>query len=234
MKFGNKTEKKIVTGSCIATIVIVLGITMSQGTVKKKDDTYTSKLEDIQATVKISKSDYEIIKQRKNKGKETLLVLQNKKFTKAELAALTNELRKDSNEELEIYLFDDAKDAKDFEYEDSQIQTLIKSKNSNTIEVLNYNIVENEIESEPRNYNIESVEKGEDSTKIEIATEKVENPQKALAQIKFLGDSVRESKSDEDLGDLKITTYYNDEKTKGWKYTSENKKLVMHSEIITL
>lgn len=186
MKSKKSKEKRIIILACTVTVIIVLGITLMQGTVKSKDNKYISKQIDKITNINISKNDYEILDTKQNDKKQTLVILEKRKFTPEEIAALTNQVIKDKNN-FEIYLFDNKKKAENFEYEENQIQTLVQPSQKNKISIQDYYTVEKEVETVPQYYTVESIKEEKGKTKIEISIEDTTEPEKALAQIKFLG-----------------------------------------------
>ena len=233
MKSRNSKEKGIIILACTMTVVIVLGFTLMQGTIKSKDNKYVSKQVNKIANINISKNDYEILDSKQNDKKQTLVILEKREFTPEEIAALTNQVIKDKNN-FEIYLFDNKEKAENFEYEEKQIQTLVQPSEKNQINIQNYYTVEEETESVPQYYAVESIKEEKGKTKIEISIEDATNPEKALAQIKFLGQEIKELNPKKELNDLEIITYYKGDEGPSWKYTSENKQLIIHNELVQL
>ncbi|WP_373598241.1 hypothetical protein [Paraclostridium bifermentans] len=233
MKSRNSKEKGIIILACTMTVVIVLGFTLMQGTVKSKDNKYVSKQINKSTNINISKNDYEILDSKQDDKKQTLVILEKRKFTPEEIAALTNQVIKDKNN-FEIYLFDNKEKVENFEYEEKQIQTLVQPSEKNQINIQNYYTVEEETESVPQYYAVESIKEEEGKTKIEISIEDATNPEKALAQIKFLGQEIKELNPKKELNDLEIITYYKGDEGPNWKYTSENKQLIIHNELVQL
>lgn len=233
MKSRNSKEKGIIILACTMTVVIILGITLMQGTIKSKDNKYVSKQIDKSTNINISKNDYEILDTKQNDKKQTLVILEKRKFTPEEIAALTNQVIKDKNS-FEIYLFNNKEKAESFEYEENQIQTLVQPSEKNQISIQDYYTVEKEVETTPQYYAVESIKEEKGKTKIEISIEDATNPEKALAQIKFLGQEIKELNPGKELNDLEIITYYKGDEGPNWKYTSENKKLIIHNELVQL
>lgn len=232
MKYKNNNEKVIITIACAMTILIVIGFTLMQGTTKSKDNEYVSKQNNIKA--QLSENDYEIVKKQEKDNKQIFIVLEKRKLKSEEMAELTNQLIKDNSKNFAIYLFDNKEKANKFDYTKDQIQTLIKPSDKNNIHIQNYYVVNKEIEDTPQYYAIESIKKAQGKTKIELDLKETKNPQEALAEIKFLGENIKELNHDKNLENLEIKAYYKENKETSWEYTSQDKQLIIHNEIVNL
>lgn len=96
-----------------------------------------------------------------------------------------------------------------------------------------YYKVENEIEGLPEDYEVKAVEPFDDKTVISIQIPKSNNPDLVLGQVKSIGQKVKDDylEKGEDLGNLEIKAYYNEENNY-WSYSSSNKDIIIHNEII--
>ncbi len=231
MRDQKKIEKQIIAITCVATVAVVVGFTLMQGKVKSKDDKYVAQDTKTQSEVKLSKDSYEIIKNENLKKANQYIVLQKKELTPEAIAILVDEVVNEISEEFKIYIFEDREKATNFDGSENQIQKLV-TPNGNDIQIQTYHIIENEIESIPNNYEIKSLEQSEDITNIELEIEPIDNPEKALAEVKFLGQSIRELNSDKDLSNLDIQAYHSDNRNISWNYSSENKSRIVKSEIV--
>lgn len=231
---SKKNEKVIIGLACGLTVVIVLGFTLMQGTIKSKEKKYTSKESNIKTESTISKDDYKIINQEEKDGIQKFVVLEKKKFNTEEISVLTNNIIKDTNKKFEIYLFDNEEKAKNFNYKKEETQTTIKPIDKDKIEIQNYYIVKEETNNAPQYYSVESIKEANGLTKIELNIESTEKPKKALGEMKFLGQSIKDLNKEKNLENLEIKAYCKDEKDPKWVYTSENKNLIIHNETTEL
>jgi hypothetical protein len=234
MRSKNNKEKIIITIACTMTVVIVLGFTLMQGTMKSKESEYVSNQTNTNLKSNISKDDYEILDKQEKDGKQIFIVLEKRKFNSKEIADLTNQVVKDTNKKFDIYLFDNKEKANNFEYLEEQTQTLVQPIDKNSIKIQDYYLIDKELETVPQYYAVESIKESKGKTKIELSIENVKNPEQALGQIKFLGQTIKELNPDKELGDLEITAYSKDDKNPSWKYTSDNKKLIINNEVVEL
>ncbi|CEP49081.1 hypothetical protein [Paraclostridium sordellii] len=231
MNFKNKNEGKIIIFACIFTVIIVLAFSLMQGRVKSKKSECVSK-ESVNERVELTKDDYEVIKKDENGSEKIFIVLEKRNLNSKEKAYLVNELGKKSSGKFKVYLFNDKSKASDFEYKTEQIQTVAKPIDSKKVEIKKYNIIDKESKDEPQNYSIESINKKDGNTYIEIDLKNTNEPEKALAQIKFLGDNIRNLNYNKNLGILEIKAYFDEENSPSWEYTSENKNLIIHNQIV--
>lgn len=233
MRYKNN-EKVIVTIACAITVVIVLGFTLMQGALNSNAEQYVSKQSNTKSEINISKEDYELIKQEEKNKIQTYIVLEKKKFNSDEISQLTKQLVKDTNKKFELYIFDDKEKAKNFDYNKEQVQLLVKPTDQQCIEIQNYYIVKNEIESVPQYYAVESIKEKNKIAHIKLNIEKIEKPEQALSHIKFLGQTIKDLNKDKQIENLEIKAYYKEESDTRWEYTSENKNLIIHNEIVQL
>lgn len=233
MKNRNKNEKHIIVIACISTVAIVIGFTMMQGTIKRKEDKYVSQETNLQTEIELSKDSYEIVENTNLKDKNKHVVLQKKNLKPEEIAILAKEVVKENFEKSKLYIFESKDEAINFNGEENQIKKLVMPIKNN-LQIQTYSIVENEIESTPKNYSIKSVKPEESITNIEIELESTNKPEKALAEIKFLGQSIKELNPNKDLGNLYIKAYDKDNKNISWDYSSENKLMIIKSEIVEM
>lgn len=232
MKYKDNKERVIIVIACTITVMIVLGFTLMQGTIKSKEDKYVSKQNNIKPQV--SESDYEIIKKQEKDNIQTLIVLEKRNLNSKEISNLTNQLIKDTSKDFEIYLFNNKEKANDFEFEKEEIQTLIKPSDKNNIQIEDYYIINKEIETSPQYYAVESIKKSQEKTIIELDLADTKKPEEALAQIKFLGENIKEINPNRNLENLEIKAYCKENKNPSWEYTSQNKKLIIHNQLVEL
>lgn len=232
MKYKDNKEKVVIITACAITVMVVLGFTLIQGTAKSKENEYVSKQTNVKS--QISENDYEIIKKQEKDNKQIFIVLEKRKLNSSEMAELTNQLVKDNSKNFEIYLFDNKEKANNFEYAKNQIQTLIKPSDKNNIQIEDYYIVNKEIENTPQYYSVESIKESQGKTKIELDLKETKKPEEALAQIKFLGENIKELNPDKNLNNLEIKAYYKENKDSSWEYTSQEKQLIIHNELVDL
>lgn len=230
-----KKEKKIIAVTCVATIAVAAGFTAMQGTIKQKEDKYVSQQTETQTETEISKDSYEIIDNKNLKEENTYIIVQKKQLSSQNIATLAQQIAKENTENFKLYIFEDKEKATNFDGSESQIEKIV-IPTGNDIQIQTYNIVENEIETTPNNYEIKSVKPNENNTKIELEIEATDKPEKALAEIKFLGQSIKELNKEKDveLGNLKIQAYHIDNKNISWNYSSENKSRIIKNEIVEM
>ena len=231
MNSKSKKEKQIIIATCIATVVIVSGFTIVQGTIKAKEDNYIS--QQIQSEIKISKDSYEIIKNENIKEENKYVILQKEQLSSDEIALLAKEIAKENFDKFELYIFDNREKAINFNGLENQLEKIV-TPIGNDIQIQTYNIIENQIESIPKNYEVKSVEAKEDITKIELEIESTDKPEKALAEVKFLGQSIKDLNSDKNLGNLNIQAYHINDRNVSWNYSSENKSRIIKNEIVEI
>ncbi|CEO09915.1 Uncharacterised protein [[Clostridium] sordellii] len=233
MKFKNKSEIKVIVLACIFTVIIVLGFSLMQGNIKSKKSEYVSTKSDTK-NIELTKGDYELVRKDEKVDENTFIVLEKRELTPKEIAYLANELGKKSTGKFKVYLFNNKEKASNFEYETEQIQTIAKPIDSQKIGVEEYYNINKEVKDKPQNYTIKNINEKDGNTFIEIYFTNNTNPEKVLAQIKFLGDNIRNLNHNKDLGTLEIKAYYGEGKNSSWIYTSKNKNLIIHNQIVDL
>ena len=231
MNSKSKKEKQIIIATCIATVGIVSGFTIVQGTIKAKEDNYIS--QQIQSEIKISKDSYEIIKNENIKEENKYVILQKEQLSSDEIALLAKEIAKENFDKFELYIFDNREKAINFNGLENQLEKIV-APIGNDIQIQTYNIIENEIESIPKNYEVKSVEPKESITKIELEIESTDKPETALAEVKFLGQSIKDLNSDKNLGNLNIQAYHINDRNVSWNYSSANKSRIIKTEIVEM
>lgn len=233
MEFKNKSEVKIIVVACIFTVVIVLGFSLMQGSIKSEKSKYVATKPDAKK-IDLTNADYELIKKDEKGNENIFIILKKRNLNPEESAYLANELGKKSSGKFKVYLFNNREKASDFEYKTEQIQTIAKPINSQKFEIEEYNIVNKEIKDKPQDYDIKSINKKDENTFVEINLKNTTDPEKALAQIKFLGENIRYLNHNNDLGTLEIKAYYDKINSSSWVYTSENKNLIIRNQIVDL
>ncbi|MGL5754076.1 MAG: hypothetical protein ACRCYC_01985 [Paraclostridium sp.] len=232
MKYKNNTEKVIISIACTMTVLAVLGFTLMQGTAKEKESDYVSKQINIKS--QISENDYEILKKEDKDNKTIFIVLEKRNLNSEEISELTNQIVKDTSKKFEIYLFDNKEKANSFEYTKDQIQTLITPTEESDIQIQDYYIVNKEIENTPQYYTVESIKESKGKTTIELDLRETKKPEEALAQMKFLGQNIKDLNPNKDLENLEIKAYCKENTNPSWEYTSQDKQLIIHNEIVEL
>ncbi|MEG0051003.1 MAG: hypothetical protein RR712_02395 [Terrisporobacter sp.] len=232
MKYKNNTEKVIISIACTMTVLAVLGFTLMQGTAKEKESDYVSKQINIKS--QISENDYEILKKEDKDNKQIFIVLEKRNLNSEEISELTNQIVKDTSKKFEIYLFDNKEKANSFEYTKDQIQTLITPTEESDIQIQDYYIVNKEIENTPQYYTVESIKESKGKTTIELDLRETKKPEEALAQMKFLGQNIKDLNPNKDLENLEIKAYCKENTNPSWEYTSQDKQLIIHNEIVEL
>lgn len=226
-------EKVIVLGACVVTVLIVVGFTLIQGNLKSKEEEhYVSKQSNTNSDINLSKNDYEVIKEENKNNIPMYIVLEKRKLSSRAIGQLTKQIVK-NNKNFNIYIFNDKEKAKKFDYDQNEIEILIKPKEEK-IEVQNYYIVQKEIQSIPQYYSVESIKEKDNTAIINLELEENQTPKKALSQIKFLGETIKNLNKDKNIEKLHIKVYYKNDKDVKWEYTSENKTLIIHNEIVEL
>lgn len=229
-----KNEKFIIAIACFLTVVVVLGFTLISGSLKSKEEHYVSKVSSSKTQITISKDDYEIIKKEEKDGINTFIVLEKRDFNKEEMGQLSKNIIKDINKNFNIYIFDDKEKAQDFNYEADKTQTLVKSVNAQQVEIQTYHTIKEEPKSVPQYYAVESIKDVNGKTQISLSLESIKEPEKALSQMKFLGETIKNLNKDKKFEKLEIKAYSKNEQAPNWEYTSENKSLVIQNELVEI
>ncbi|CEN91468.1 Uncharacterised protein [[Clostridium] sordellii] len=233
MQIKNKSESKVIIVACIFTVIVVLVFSLMQGSIKSKKSEYVATKSEIKK-IDLNKDDYELIRSDEKDNENIFIVLEKRKLTSEESAYLVNELGKKSSGKFKVYLFNDKEKASDFEYKTEQIQTVAKSIDSNKVEIRKYYKVDKEVKDKPKHYTIKDIKEKDGNTFIEVDLNSITNPEKALAQIKFLGDNIRDLNHNQDLGTLEIKAFYDKVNSSSWIYTSEYKNLIIKNQIVDL
>ena len=234
MRFMNKNENKIIIVACALTVIVVLGFTLMQGSVKSKENVYISKQVDSNKELKLTKEDYEIVKKDQKDNKDIFIILEKRNLTQEERASLVNIIGKDTNKKFEIYLFNNKEKADNFEYKTEQIQTIVKPIEKERVEVEEYYTIDKKTKDEPQYYAIKSIKENGANTSVEVDLKDTIKPEKALAQISFLGQSIKKLNPDKNLGNLEIKAYYGETKNSSWEYSSDNDHLIVHNQIVEI
>lgn len=233
MKY-KKNEKLVIAIACSLTAVVVVGFTLMGGSFKSKEEHYVSRVSSSKSEINISKSDYEIIKQEEKGGINTFVVLEKKNFNKEEMGQLSKNIIKDMNKNFNIYIFDDKEKAQDFNYEADKTQTLIKAVDQQQVEIQTYHTIKEEPKSIPQYYAVEAIKDVDGKTQISLSLESIKEPEKALSQMKFLGETIKNLNKDKKIEKLEIKAYSKNEQAPNWEYTSENKSLVIQNELVEI
>lgn len=233
MKY-KKNEKLVITIACSLTVVVVLGFTLMGGSFKSKEEHYVSRVSSSKSQIIISKDDYEIIKEEEKDGVNTFIILEKKNFNKEEMGQLSKNIIKDMNKNFNIYIFDDKEKAQDFNYEKEKTQTLIKAVDQQQVEIQTYHTIKEEPKSIPQYYAVEAIKEVDGKTQISLSLESIKEPEKALSQMKFLGETIKNLNKDKKIDNLEIKAYSKNEQAPNWEYTSENKSLVIQNELVEI
>lgn len=233
MKY-KRNEKLVIAIACSLTVVVVLGFTLMGGSFKSKEEHYVSRVSSSKSQITISKDDYEIIKQKEKDGINTFVVLEKRDFNKEEMGQLSKNIIKDMNKNFNIYIFDDKEKAQNFNYEADKTQTLIKAVDQQQVEIQTYHTIKEEYKSVPQYYAVESIKEVDGKTQISLSLESIKEPEKALSQMKFLGETIKNLNKDKKIEKLQIKAYSKNEQAPNWEYTSENKSLVIQNELVEI
>lgn len=233
MKY-KRNEKLVIAIACSLTVVVVLGFTLMGGSFKSKEEHYVSRVSSSKSEINISKSDYEIIKEEEKDGINTFVVLEKKNFNKEEMGQLSKNIIKDMNKNFNIYIFDDKEKAQNFNYEVDKTQTLIKAVDQQQVEIQTYHTIKEEPKSVPQYYAVEAIKEVDGKTQISLSLESIKEPEKALSQMKFLGETIKNLNKDKKIENLEIKAYSKNEQAPNWEYTSENKSLVIQNELVEI
>lgn len=233
MKY-KKNEKLVITIACSLTAVVVLGFTLMGGSFKSKEEHYVSRVSSSKSEINISKEDYEIIKEEEKDGINTFIVLEKKNFNKEEMGQLSKNIIKDMNKNFNIYIFNDKEKAQSFKYEKDKTQTLIKAIDQQQVEIQTYYTIKEEPKSVPQYYAVESIKDANGKTQISLNLESIKEPEKALSQMKFLGETIKDLNKDKKIEELEIKAYSKGEQAPNWEYTSENTNLVIQNELVEI
>lgn len=229
-----KNEKLIITIACLLTVIVVLGVTLMGGQLKSEEEHYVSRVSSFKSEINISKEDYEIIKQEERYGISTYVVLEKKDFNSEEMGQLSKNIIKDMNKKFNIYIFDDKEKAQDFNYETDKTQTRIKAVDQQQVEIQTYHTIKEEPKSVPQYYTVESIKDVNGKTQVLLSLESIKEPGKALSQMKFLGEVIKDLNKDKKIEKLEIKAYSKSNKAPNWEYTSENKSLVIQNELVEI
>lgn len=233
MKY-KRNEKLVIAIACSLTVVVVLGFTLMGGSLKSKEEHYVSRVSSSKSQITISKDDYEIIKEEEKDGINTFIILEKKNFNKEEMGQLSKNIIKDMNKNFNIYIFDDKEKAQNFNYEVDKTQTLIKAVDQQQVEIQTYHTIKEEPKSVPQYYAVESIKDVDGKTQISLSLESIKEPEKALSQMKFLGETIKNLNKDKKIDNLEIKAYSKNEQAPTWEYTSENKSLVIQNELVEI
>ncbi|WP_394862174.1 hypothetical protein [Paraclostridium bifermentans] len=233
MKY-KRNEKLVIAIACSLTVVVVLGFTLMGGSFKSKEEHYVSRVSNSKSQITISKDDYEIIKEEEKDGINTFIILEKKNFNKEEMGELSKNIIKDMNKNFNIYIFDDKEKAQNFNYEVDKTQTLIKAVDQQQVEIQTYHTIKEEPKSVPQYYAVESIKEVDGKTQISLSLESIKEPEKALSQMKFLGETIKNLNKDKKIDNLEIKAYSKNEQAPNWEYTSENKSLVIQNELVEI
>lgn len=233
MKY-KRNEKLVIAIACSLTVVVVLGFTLMGGSFKSKEEHYVSRVSSSKSQITISKDDYEIIKEEEKDGINTFIILEKKNFNKEEMGQLSKNIIKDMNKNFNIYIFDDKEKAQNFNYEVDKTQTLIKAVDQQQVEIQTYHTIKEEPKSVPQYYAVESIKEVDGKTQISLSLESIKEPEKALSQMKFLVETIKNLNKDKKIDNLEIKAYSKNEQAPNWEYTSENKSLVIQNELVEI
>lgn len=233
MKY-KRNEKLVIAIACSLTVVVVLGFTLMGGSFKSKEEHYVSRVSSSKSQITISKDDYEIIKEEEKDGINTFIILEKKNFNKEEMGQLSKNIIKDMNKNFNIYIFDDKEKAQNFNYEKDKTQTLIKAVDQQQVEIKTYHTIKEEPKSVPQYYAVESIKEVDGKTQISLSLESIKEPEKALSQMKFLGETIKNLNKDKKIEKLEIKAYSKNEQAPNWEYTSENKSLIIQNELVEI
>ena len=233
MNFKNKNESKIVIIACFFTVFIVIGFSLMQGSIKSNKSDYSVPKSDTK-NIELTKDDYDIIKKDEKNNENVFVILEKRNLNSKETACLVNLLGKKVSGKFKVYLFNDKNKAINFEYKTEEIQKIAKPIDSKKIEIEEYHSIDKEVKIEPQYYAIKNVDKKDGKTNIEIDLKDTDEPEKALAQIKFLAENIKSLNLNKDLGILEINAFYEGGNSPRWKYTSRDKNLIINSQVIDL
>lgn len=233
MNYKNR-EKLIIAIACSFTIVLVIAFTLIGGKFKLKEEQYVSRIDNEKTEINISQNDYKIIKKEEKKGINTFVILEKKNFNKYEIGELTKKLIKDFDKDFNIYIFDKEEDAKDFNYENEKIYKVVNPVDQQEIQIQTYNKVKVEIENIPQNYEVKDIKIEKGITKVVLKIDDIKEPQKALGEIKFLGETIKDLNKDKRIEKMEIIAETKDNQDLIWKYSSENKSLITQNELLEI
>ncbi|RDY27457.1 hypothetical protein CHL78_009595 [Romboutsia weinsteinii] len=233
----NKNEKRIVTVSVLGTIVITLGFTMMQGDTKFNQKSYVSTENSVEVS-SLSKDDYEVIS-RVDEGKQVVYsVFLKREISSKEAAELIKNLKNEEEKfkaNYEVCLFTDkdvATSVKEMSIEErgKVVEKLIVPVDESTIKMMEYSKVEKEIDSVPSDYEVISMKNIEGVTNIELMLKGVDKADEALAQIKFLGQNIKELNPSKNISILNIVAYTDEDKSKSFEYDGNYKDTVIKNQ----
>lgn len=204
-----------------------------QGSIKSNKSDYSVPKSDTK-NIELTKDDYDIIKKDEKNNENVFVILEKRNLNSKEIACLVNVLGKKVSGKFKVYLFNDKNKAVNFEYKTEQIQKVANPIDSEKIEIEEYYSTDKAVQIEPKYYVIKNIDKKDGKTNIEVDLKDTDEPEKALAQIKFLAENIKSLNRNKDLGILEINAYYEDGNSPSWKYTSKAKNLIINSKIIDL
>ena len=233
----NKKEKRIVSVAVLGTVVVTFGFTMIQGKSRFIQETYVSS-ENSTDEISLNKDDYELIS-RVDEGKQVVYsVFCKRELNSKEAAQLIRNLKSEEEkfkENYEVYLFTDREvstSIKDRSIEErgKLVEKLVVPVDESNIKIMEYNNISEELGSIPSDYEVLSIESTEDVTKIEAILENVDKADEALAQIKFLGQSIKELNPSKNITLLNIIAYTDEDKSESWEYDGNYKNMVIKNQ----
>ncbi|MDO7204749.1 hypothetical protein Q5M85_11955 [Paraclostridium bifermentans] len=205
MKY-KKNEKLVIAIACSLTAVVVVGLHSWEDHLNQKEEHYVSRVSSSKSEINISKSDYEIIKEEEKDGINTFVVLEKRTLIKRKWDNFQN-IIKDMNKNFNIYIFDDKEKAQNFNYEADKTQTLIKAVDQQQVEIQTYHTIKEESKSIPQYYAVEAIKDVNGKTQISLSLESIKEPEKALSQMKFLGETIKNLNKDKKIEKLEIKAY---------------------------
>ncbi|MDM8127895.1 hypothetical protein QUV80_05340, partial [Paraclostridium benzoelyticum] len=108
---------------------------------------------------------------------------------------------------------------------------VIKAVDQQQVEIQTYHTIKEEPKSVPQYYAVESIKDVDGKTQISLSLESIKQPEKALSQMKFLGETIKDLNKDKKIENLEIKAFSKDSQAPNWEYTSENKSLVIQNEL---
>ena len=239
---SKNNENKIILITCILTVGLVGGFTLSQGEVKfKVKDNYQSEAATSEDILQENIDPYSIVRTLEDDGNFTIMAYQNKELTDDDIISLVKYVKKENSDIKDNYKINIYSDESSVDLDDNKnLELVVKVVDEDKISVnKRYSDIEDESVEIPE-YSLVSVKNVYDEennnetlkTKIDIVLEEMQSPKEALSKIKAIGTYTRGVRSTYDI--LNIIAYTSDEKNEYWEYSGHSKNDIVYGRVINL
>ena len=239
---SKNNENKIILITCILTVGLVGGFTLSQGEVKfKVKDNYQSEAATSEDILQENIDPYSIVRTLEDDGNFTIMAYQNKELTDDDIISLVKDVKKENSDIKDNYKINIYSDESSVDLDDNKnLELVVKVVDEDKISVnKRYSDIDNESVEIPEytSISVKNVYDEENNnntlkTKLEIVLEGDQSPEEALSKIKAVGNYTRGVRSTYDI--LNIIAYTSDEKNEYWEYSGHSKNDIVYGRVINL